>query len=265
MSNNKPSGEDVLELSGIEVLHPGGFDLSERIGQIVNMKNKKVLDVSCGRGTFACYYVNNFGAKITGIDLSPDMIKTSIDRAKRYGLENSTEFKVANSMDLPFPENTFDIAVNECAVGLTSDPQKCLNEMMRVIKPGGTIIIHESLWLKELPEEEKKDLAVRIGTVPLKAAEWRELLTRAGAIDIYDEDWSDIDKMVKMRSDRKIKSFDELFSFWEIITIILPRVVKKYGLSGLLYLYETQKKLRPYYNNKTYGYCLMKGNKQIAF
>jgi hypothetical protein len=59
-----------------------------------------------------------------------------------------------------------------------------------------------------------------------------------------------------------MKSFDDLFSFWEKIAIILPKVVKKYGLSGLFYLNESQKKIRPYYNNGTYGYCLMKGNKQ---
>lgn len=264
MYSNKPSVEDVLELSGIEVLHPGGFDLSKRIGQIVDMKDKKVLDVSCGRGIFACYYVKNFGAKVTGIDISSDMIQSSRNRAKKEGVEDSTEFKVANSLDLPFPENSFDIVVNECAVGLTSDPQKCLNEMMRVTKPGGTIIIHESLWLKELPEKEKNDLADRIGTVPFTLSEWRDMLKRAEATDIYDEDWSDIDKMLNMRPDRKIKNTDDIFSLWEIITIIIPKVIKKYGLHGLFYLNETRKIVKPYYYHGTYGYCLMKGNKQIG-
>ena len=43
--NLLPSIEDAVELSGIETLHPGGLDLSKRIGEVVDMKNKKVLEV----------------------------------------------------------------------------------------------------------------------------------------------------------------------------------------------------------------------------
>lgn len=67
MNNEKPKPtlEDVLELSGIELLHPGGFDLTRRIGEIVEMEDKKVLDVACGRGSLTCYYAKNFRAKIS--------------------------------------------------------------------------------------------------------------------------------------------------------------------------------------------------------
>ena len=250
MIKNKPSMEDVLELSEARVLHPGGFELSKRIGEIAELKDKNVLDVSCGRGEFACYYAKTFGAKITGIDISPEMIESSINRAKQEGIEGSTEFKVADSLNLPFPENSFDIVVNECAVGLTSDPQKCINEMVRVATPGGYIIIHESLWLKELPEAEKKDLAERIGTVPFKLSEWIEMFKKAGVINIWDEDWSDMDKMLNIRADRKIKKPSDIFSLWEKLMLIFPRVIKNFGLKGLYYLNESQNKIMPlYFNN----------------
>jgi len=262
VSNNEPSLEDVLELSGIEVLHPGGFALSKRIGDIVNLKDKEVLDVSCGRGAFACYYAKNFRARVTGVDISPEMIESSITKAEQEGVEGLTEFKVADSLELPFLENSFDIVINECAVGLTSDPQKCLSEMARVTKPGGCIVIHESLWLKELPEDEKRDIAERLGTVPFTLSEWRDMLSIAGADDIWDEDWSGIDKMAKIRPGRKITSIGNLFSFWEKVTVVLPRVVKRFGLGGLLYLYKSQKIITPLYLNGTIGYCLIRGKKQ---
>ncbi len=116
-----PTIEEALEISGIEVLHPGGYELSKRIGEIADIKGKKVLDVACGRGAFACYYARNFSTKVTGIDINPEMVKASIGRTKKDSLEFLTEFKVADALSLPFSDNSFDAVINECAVGLTSD------------------------------------------------------------------------------------------------------------------------------------------------
>ena len=233
--------------------------MSKRIGEIVDMKDKKVLDVACGRGAFACYYAKNSDAKIIiGVDLSPEMIESSIQRAKKEGVEDSTEFKVADALNLPFSADSFDVVVNECAVGLTSDPQKCLNEMVRVTKPGGFVVIHESLWLKELPENEKRDIAKRLGTVPFKLSDWKDMLKKAGAVEILDEDWSGVERLSKMRPERKMKNAGDIFSLWEKITIIFPKVVKRFGLKGLFYLNESDKKIAPFYSNGTLGYCLMR-------
>lgn len=257
----KPTGEDILELSGIDVLHPGGFDLTKRIGEIVNMKGKKVLDVSCGRGTLTCYYARNFKAKIVGIDINPEMIKSSVERAKKEGVENLTEFKVADALALPFEDNLFDVVINECAVGLTSDPQKCLNEMARVTKPGGSVVLHESTWLKEIPKREKASYAKRIGTVPYTLSEWKEMVRKAGLINLWEEDWSGQEKIFKMRPDRKMKSHYDLFSPWEIISIIIPRVVSKYGIKGIFSVYELTRELGPLYHDGLLGYYLIRSQK----
>lgn len=117
-----PTIEVALEISGIEVLHPGGYELSKRIGEIADIKGKKVLDVACGKGAFACYYARNFSTEVIGIDINPKMVKASIGRAKKDGVEHLTDFRVVDALSLPFPDNSFDVVINECAVGLTSDP-----------------------------------------------------------------------------------------------------------------------------------------------
>ncbi|PWB56474.1 MAG: hypothetical protein C3F06_01280 [Candidatus Methanoperedenaceae archaeon] len=68
-----PAIEDAFEISGIEVLHPGGYELSKRIGEIADIKGKKVLDVACGRGAFACYYARTFNTNVIGVDINPKM------------------------------------------------------------------------------------------------------------------------------------------------------------------------------------------------
>ncbi len=257
-----PTIEDALEISGIEVLHPGGYELSRRIGDIADIKGKKVLDVACGRGAFACYYARNFNTRVIGVDINPEMVKASIERAKKDGVEHLTEFRVANALSLPFPDNSFDAVIDECAVGLTSDPQKCLSEMVRVAKPGGDIVIHESVWLKHFPEDAKKEISVRMGTVPYALDEWVTMMNKAGASDIWTEDWSSIEgSLVKIREDRILTRLEDMYSFKEKYFIIFPKILFKYGIKGLIYLDKSNKMLMPLYYNGTLGYYLIKGKK----
>ncbi len=257
----KPTIEDVLELSGIELLHPGGLEITARIGQMVDLRNKKVLDVACGHGTLPCYYAKAFDARVLGIDLSPEMIRSSVQKAKKDGVEHLTEFRVADALALPFENEAFDSVINECAVGVTADPQKCLNEMARVTKPGGHVVIHETSYLKGLPSNEKRDIERRLGTVPYAVKEWQAMMRRAGLGDVWSEDWSAMENAFKIRPDRKIKNLDGIFSLREKLFVILPRIISRYGMGGAAHVYQSWKKTNPLYLNGTLGYFLIGGQK----
>jgi ubiquinone/menaquinone biosynthesis C-methylase UbiE len=264
MSNNKtqkPTIEDILELSGIDILHPGGFKITKRIGEIVSMKGKEVLDVACGRGTLPCYYAKEFKAKITGIDLNPEMIESAIKRATREEVEDLTEFKVADALALPFEDNCFDVVINECAVGLTPNPQKCLDEMARVTKHGGYVVIHENTWLANMTEEKKEEIARRLGTIPYTLSEWKEMMQKSGLTNLWTEDWSGLENLYKMRPDRKVRSLDGMFSLWEKIFNLFPKIVSKYGIKGIFYANESARKINPLYSNGKLGYFLIRGQK----
>jgi SAM-dependent methyltransferase len=236
--------------------------LSKRIGKIVNMKGKKVLEVGCGRGAYTCYFAKNYGAKITGIDLNPDMIKSSTYRAKEEGILDSIEFRVADASNLPFPNRSFDIVVSECGpVGLAPEPQKVVNEMVRVLKPNGYIVVHAPMWLKEIPEEERKDIQRRIGGEMFTLSEWEYMLKKAGVAEIWEEDWSGIEQISKVRPGRKINKMSDVFTLWEKIVIVLPRVLKNYGLNGLLYLNESFNKVSPLFYDGTIGTYLIRAQK----
>ncbi len=61
---------------------------------------------------------------------------------------------------------SFDVVINECAVGIPDNSQKVLDEMLRVVKPKGAVAIHESTWIKELSKIEKDEILERYGTKP---------------------------------------------------------------------------------------------------
>ncbi len=261
------SGEDVLEMSGVETLHPGGFDLSKRIGEVVNFTpSTYVLDVSSGKGVFACLYAQEFGSRITGLEFSPHFVDLARKRAQDEGVADKVEFKIGDSRKLPFQDNEFDVVVNECAVGLTAinAPQRVLDEMARVTKPGGTLVIHESTWLKNLSAEERREASLCLGTTPYSVDEWKQMLVKAGAVPKMVEDWSGMENALKIRPGLKWgpnSTPADIFTTREKLNLI-PRLLSKYGIGPVLELIRSQKQLSRYLTDGYAGYALIVSAKE---
>jgi ubiquinone/menaquinone biosynthesis C-methylase UbiE len=260
---HKPTIEDLVEISGIETLHPGGLALTRRTAELANLKpGMKVLDVSSGRGFQAIYYAQAFGVDVMGIDISDEMIMAATRNAERAGLNGQVHFKPADSQQLPFGDNTFDAVINECAVGIPDDSQKVLDEMARVAKPGGTIAIHESTWRKSLSPEEKDELSERYGTTPLEFDEWTAMLQRAGIQEIVAEfdEWSKPELFWKIRSDRDVSHHLQVLSIPErILTSV--KILRRYGLNGVFKAFENERVFYQAVLSGKLGYCLFKGLK----
>ncbi|MFX1436733.1 MAG: class I SAM-dependent methyltransferase [Promethearchaeota archaeon] len=259
----KPTIEDIIELSGIEALHPGGMDLTRRTAELAKLKpGMKVLDVSSGRGTQSIFYAKEFGVEVTGLDISDEMIQTANENAKIEGVSNLTSFKKGDSQFLPFGDNYFDVVINECAVGIPDDSQKVLNEMVRVAKPNGVIVIHESTWRKTLSNSEKDEISERYGTTPLEYEEWIKMLQKAGVREIMTEfdEWSKPEMFWKIRKDREVNHYSKVLSSSELNTTI-KKITQNYGEDGVKKALENQKKFWEVVLNGTLGYCLYKGIK----
>lgn len=100
----------------------------------------KVLDVCCGTGDQAFYYVKE-GIIAYGIDLNPGMIKIAERNKKKLGL-NNVSFQIADAKNLPFEDNFFDcasisFALHEKERGVRD---KIVSEMKRVVKKEGNLI-----------------------------------------------------------------------------------------------------------------------------
>ena len=259
----KPTVEDAIEIGGIETLHPGGFALTKRTAELAALREGlKVLDVSSGRGTQSIFYSKEFGVDVTGVDISEEMVKTAADNAEKAGLSHKVQFMLGDSQCLPFEDNTFDVVINECAVGIPDDSQKVLHEMVRVVKPGGRILIHESTWRVRLSKEEKDDFAERYGTTPLEFDEWRAMLDKAGVKNIvYEfEQWSKPEIFWKIRKDRDVKHWFFTMSIPEKLTT-LKRIFARYGLNGVVTVMKNERVFYRTVLQGKLGYALFKGEK----
>ncbi|MFL6043642.1 MAG: class I SAM-dependent methyltransferase [Propionibacteriaceae bacterium] len=105
----------------------------------------RVLDVGCGPGRLAMIFAERVlpGGSVHGIDPSPEMIKLATTRAQKDGIPIS--FQVAFAQQLPFPDATFDAL--SCTLALhhvaEDDQRAAVEEMYRVLKPGGRLLIAE--------------------------------------------------------------------------------------------------------------------------
>ena len=260
---HKPTVEDVIELSGLEMLHPGGMALTKHTAELANLKpGLKLLDVSCGRGTQSIFYAQEYGVEVTGLDLSEEMVQTAMENTKNANIDNLVSCKLGDSQDLPFDDNSFDIVVNECAVGIPDDSQKVLDEMVRVAKPGGVIVIHESTWRKKLSDAEKEEISERYGTTPLEYDEWISMLQKAGVREILTEfdEWSKPEMFWKIRKDRDVKHFSKVLTRSEMSQTI-EKVTQIYGEKGVHKALENTKIFYDTILDGKLGYCLFKGIK----
>ena len=259
----KPTIEDAVETGGIETLHPGGFALTKRTAELGGLKEGlTVLDVSSGRGTQSIYYSKEFGAHVTGLDISEEMVQTATANAHKAGLDDTVHFMTGDSQSLPFENDTFDVVINECAVGIPDDSQKVLNEMVRVAKPGGIILIHESTWRKKLSFQEKDEISERYGTTPMELHEWTAMLEKAGVnkIMIEFDQWSKPEMYWKIRTNRDVKHWLFAMTITEKITT-MKRIFSQYGLRGIFTILKNEWVFYKTVLDGKLGYALFKGEK----
>jgi arsenite methyltransferase len=123
-------------------LHPGGDALSRRLANLAGVgPGSQVLDVASGRGRTARLLASEFGAEVTGVELSAQSVEASQEEADSAGLRGRARFVQGDAAALPAPSRAFDVVICECAICLFSDKERAVAEIRRVLRPGGTVAI----------------------------------------------------------------------------------------------------------------------------
>ncbi len=168
--------------------HGGGLKATEELVELCHLdKDKYVLDIGCGVGATPCYIAKKHGGRVVGVDISEGMIDRSNERAKREGLEDRVEFRVADAQNLPFQDALFDAVISESVTAFVEDKQRAVSEYVRVTKPQGFVGFNESIWIKAPPPKELVEWASRTygaKTEFLTSNGWEDLFKGLGLRDI---------------------------------------------------------------------------------
>jgi demethylmenaquinone methyltransferase / 2-methoxy-6-polyprenyl-1,4-benzoquinol methylase len=105
---------------------------------------EKVLDCATGTGDLAIEFKKAVGpsGEVTGTDFCAAMLDKAPPKAERRGLKIT--FQLADAMNLPFADGSFDISSMAYGIRNVSDPQLAVAQMARVLKPGGRVMILET-------------------------------------------------------------------------------------------------------------------------
>lgn len=127
-----------------------------------------VVDVGCGLGYLGTLYWPFFGrgGKYCGVDVSPKLVAQAKKLSQSWAKGGKTEFKVGDAYKLPYPDKFADVVMCQTLLMHLSDPQKAVNEMYRLLKPGGVVLCkepdnlswslqHSLTSLPELPIEDE--------------------------------------------------------------------------------------------------------------
>jgi demethylmenaquinone methyltransferase/2-methoxy-6-polyprenyl-1,4-benzoquinol methylase len=104
-----------------------------------------VLDIAGGTGDLAAKFSRIVGPEGTVVlaDINDSMLKVGRDRLVDQGITDNVRFSQADAQHLPFPDNTFDVITIAFGLRNVTDKDMALRSMLRVLKPGGKLLVLE--------------------------------------------------------------------------------------------------------------------------
>lgn len=138
------------DLAGADEFHIGGIKSTEDLARGAGIhSDSRVLDVGSGIGGPARLFAQRFGAKVDGVDLTPEFVQVARSLTERTGLSGQVTFSQGSALALPFGADEFDVATM-LHVGMNIDEKAALfAEVFRVLKPGGVFAVYDVMRMSD--------------------------------------------------------------------------------------------------------------------
>jgi len=199
--------------------------------------NKQILEIGCGVGIDLIRFARN-GAKVTGVDLA----EKSIDLAKKNFAFNGVEgdLRVMNGEQLEFDDNSFDVVYAHGVIQYTACDEKMIDEIFRVLKPGGEAIMmvyNKFSWLNLMSKLFKTELEHEDAPVLNKYSIWqvKNMLHMFSMVRIITERFP-----VKTRLHQGLKARIFNNAFVPLFNIIPRSIVRPAGWHIMIFAYKQE-------------------------
>jgi len=181
-------GYDESEISRV----PEGANLGLGCGNPVALASltpgETVLDLGAGAG-FDCFLAAERvgpAGRVIGVDMTPEMLERARANAAKGGYAN-VEFRLGEIEALPVRDAAVDVIISNCVLNLSADRPRVLAEALRVLKPGGRLMISDLLSDRAVPDFIAASKESLVGCLPVQVAEYRADLRSAGFVEVAVE------------------------------------------------------------------------------
>lgn len=161
---SKSVGYSADEMNAV----PEGANLGLGCGNPVALASLKegdvVLDLGSGAGFDAFLAAQRVGktGRVIGVDMTTEMVDKATANARQGGYAN-VEFRLGEIEDLPVEDNSIDVIISNCVINLSPDKKSVFEEALRVLKPGGRLMVSDLVLVKELPDAIKQSVEAYVG------------------------------------------------------------------------------------------------------
>jgi len=125
---------------------------------------ERVVDLGCGAGTDSLVAAQMVapGGRVTGIDMTPEMLAKARDAAEELGAEN-VEFVEGEIEHLPFADGSVDVVISNGVIDLVPDKDAVFAEIFRVLRPGGRMQLADVTIQNPVSEEGRRNIDLWTG------------------------------------------------------------------------------------------------------
>jgi SAM-dependent methyltransferase len=153
-------------------------------------EGETVLDLGSGAG-FDCFLASKEvgpKGKVIGVDMTPDMVERA-RRAGEAGGYHNVEFRLGEIEALPVPDDSVDAVISNCVLNLSPARDRVFAEVMRVLKPGGRIMISDLISVHPTPQFLLENTDALVGCLPVQEDRYLGQLRAAGLenVEIVEE------------------------------------------------------------------------------
>ena len=141
------------------------------VSRIALRPGNLVLDVCTGTAGIAMEIANHHDGRIVGLDVSHLMLQAGLIAIEKKSLDGRVQLIQGRAEHLPFPDETFDAVVFTYLLRYVQDPDATIQELSRVLKPGGQLLslefdIPETFWVRALWELYNR-VVMPVMTIPV--------------------------------------------------------------------------------------------------
>jgi cyclopropane fatty-acyl-phospholipid synthase-like methyltransferase len=162
--------------------HYGGLAATDELARGAQIANgSRVADFCAGLGGTVRYLAHKYGAKVTGIELTPSRASGAQELIKRVGLQERAQVVEGNVMSVPLADATMDAVVSQESFCHVPDPAKALSEAFRILRKDGRLAFTDWIANEPLSTDDSQLMWDGMSIQPLRSIpDYRRLVEGAG-------------------------------------------------------------------------------------
>ena len=155
-------------------------------------EGETVLDLGSGGGIDVLLSAKRVGPSGTvyGLDMTDEMLELARENARAAGTTNA-HFLRGVIEDIPLEDGSVDVVISNCVVNLSPEKEQVFREALRVLRPGGRMVVSDLVWTRPVPEAVRRSVDALVGCVGGASLrqDYLDFIRRAGfeSVEVVEE------------------------------------------------------------------------------